>query len=482
MVPEGLERQPLQQIAAFVASNRYNCVRLTWATYMFTRSNYSSLTVTQALDRWGLAEAKNGMAKNNPWILGLTPFEAQKAVVKELGAQKIMVVLDNHVSLPKWCCGGDDGNGFFGDQYFDPNEWVQGLSMVANHYTGIPTVVAMSMRNELRGPRQNETDWYKYVQMGATAIHTANPDVLVIISGLSYDTNLSFLKKKPLSLGSTLKPKLVYEAHWYSFGNEIDKWKFQTNTYCASVTSGFVNAAGFLASGPNPVPLFLSEFGVDQRGVNERDNLYLVCLLGFLAERDLDWALWTLQGSYMLREGKVGMEETYGVVDANWANLRNSTVQEKLLLVQQMNQDPNSRSPTEYIMFHPQSGQCVLVLPDGSIYLNDCRTPSLWSYGGNGTPIHLAGSSSCLTIDGDGLPPTLSDNCSSPRSTWASVSASKFHMAAKDGQGRYLCLDGSSSAFLTKSCLCLDSDLKDLPKCAQNPQVQWFKLIPTNTY
>lgn len=80
------------------------------------------------------------MAKNNPWIMGLTPFEAQRAVVNELGAHKVMVVLDNHVSLPKWCCGGEDGNGFFGDEYFDPDEWLQGLSRVAKLYKGIDTV------------------------------------------------------------------------------------------------------------------------------------------------------------------------------------------------------------------------------------------------------------------------------------------------------------------------------------------------------
>ncbi|XP_058223723.1 glycosyl hydrolase 5 family protein-like [Rhododendron vialii] len=483
MVPEGLEKKPLRQIAAFVASNGYNCVRLTWATYMFTRSNYSSLSVTQSLDHWGLVQAREGMAKNNPWIMGLTPFEAQRAVVNELGAHKVMVVLDNHVSLPKWCCGGKDGNGFFGDEYFDPDEWLQGLSMVAKLYKGIDTVVGMSMRNELRGPHQNENDWYKYIQMGATTIHAANPDVLVIVSGLSYDTNLGFLKKKPLSLGSNLESKLVYEAHWYSFGDPTDQWMLQTNGFCAKRTRSFMSGAGFLTTGPNPAPLFLSEFGVDQRGVSERDNRYLSCLLGFLAERDLDWALWTLQGSYKLREGKVGMEETFGLVDANWDHLRNSTLQDKLKLVQQMTQDPSSKWPTNYVMFHPQSGRCARLGRQG-LCLSNCLQTSKWSYGGNGTPIRLTGTSRCLTIDGDGLPPILSDDCSSQRSRWESVSESKFHMAAQDGSGSNLCLDWSSSnssaVLLTKKCLCLDNDLKDVPSCAQNPQNQWFKLVPTN--
>lgn len=402
------------------------------------------------------------------------------------------------------------------------------------------------MRNELRGQRQNENDWYKYIQMGATTIRTANPDVLVIVSGLSYDTNLGFLKKKPLSLGLNLKSKLVYEAHWYSFGNPTDQWMLQTNGYCAKRTRWFMSGAGFLTTGPNPAPLFLSEFGVDQRGASERDNRYLSCLLGFLAERDLDWALWTLQGSYRLREGKVGMEETFGLLDTNWDHLRNSTLQDKLQLVQQMTQgiygafqyslccngtcklarkpelsskigyvsiitlvafrctltyptvvlrlllnfdvsfcaDPNSKWPTNYIMFHPQSGRCARLGRQG-LYLSNCLQTSKWSYGGNGTPIRLTGTSRCLTTGGDGLPPILSDDCSSQRSRWESVSESKFHMAAQDGRGSYLCLDWSSSnssaVLVTKKCLCLDNDLKDVPSCGQNPQNQWFKLVPTNT-
>ncbi|THF94374.1 glycosyl hydrolase 5 family protein-like [Camellia sinensis] len=482
MVAEGLHKKPLKHIAAFVASNGFNCVRLTWATYMFTRDNYTNITVSESLDSWGLKEAMAGMAENNPELLKMRLNEAQRAVVDELGKHEIMVVLDNHVSLPKWCCDENDGNGFFGDEYFDPSEWSQGLSMVAKEYKGIPTVVAMSMRNELRGPRQNEDDWYKYIEMGAEAIHKENPDVLVIISGLSFDTNLSFLKQKPLGLN--LGSKLVYEAHWYSFGDPLEKWMHQTNQYCANVTQWFIDKSGFLVTGPNPVPLFLSEFGFDERGANERDNRYFNCLLGLLAERDLDWALWTLQGSYMLREGQVGMEEVYGVLDANWDQLRDSKIQEKLGLIQQIAQDPSSNNnPTNYVMYHPQSGQCAQVGKD-DIYTSDCRNPSQWSHDGDGSPIKLKGTSWCLTISGNGLPVILSNDCSSHRSIWELVSSSKLHVGAKDEQGTYLCLEWSrssnSSAILTKKCLCLDDNVKDVPSCDDDPQIQWFKLIPTN--
>lgn len=76
---------------------------------------------------------------------------------------QMMVVLDNHVSLPSWCCGGGDGNGFFGDTYFNTKLWIQGLHTMANIASAFHCVIGMSLRNELRGPKSNVDVWYKYV-------------------------------------------------------------------------------------------------------------------------------------------------------------------------------------------------------------------------------------------------------------------------------------------------------------------------------
>lgn len=140
MIAEGLEKKPLNYIAKQIAATGFNCVRFTWPTYMFTRPDYSNLTVSRSLDKFGLSAAKAGIAKNNPQFLNINVVELHKTVVNELGKNKLMVVLDNHVSQPNWCCGNDDGNGFFGDANFDPKEWLQGLAVVARTYKGNPTV------------------------------------------------------------------------------------------------------------------------------------------------------------------------------------------------------------------------------------------------------------------------------------------------------------------------------------------------------
>ncbi|KAI3691815.1 hypothetical protein L6452_31617 [Arctium lappa] len=480
MIPEGLHKKPMKSVVSDISGEMgFNCVRLTWATYMYTR--YPNVTVSETLDRWNLTVAKEGVAKNNPEVLGMSVVEAQNVVVDELGKGGLMVVLDNHVSLPKWCCGENDGNGFFGDEDFDPDEWVRGLVAVARRYKNNPSVVAMSMRNELRGPRQNVRAWYNYMQQGGVAIHQENPDVLVIFSGLSYDTNLGFLKSQPLTVD--LDNKIVFEAHWYPFGQPPEKWIFQTNEYCANMTKLFMDNSGFLfRTNGNPVPLFLSEFGLDQRGGDEMENRYFVCVLATMAEYDIDWALWQLPGSFMLREGNIDMEDMFGMYDSKWEKLRNSTTLDRLQFVQTKIRDSDTSSidSTSYVLYHPLSGQCVEA--SDALSITNCRHASQWDHAHDGGPIKLTNTDRCLTTVKQGLLAVVSDqiDCSSPQSSWNVVSISNHHLASKDNQGNNLCLevDILTSKIVTNKCLCLDDDLRDVSRCEENPQSQWLKLIP----
>lgn len=194
----------------------------------------------------------------------------------------------------------------------------------------------MSMRNELRGSRQNKEDWYKFMQQGANTIHNQNPDFLVIVSGLSFDGDLRFLKSAPLAVNFT--GKIVFEAHWYSFGISSERWAAQTNQLCAQVTQAVRDNYFYLTAGNFSFPLFLSEFGIDQSGGDEADNRYIGCLLATVAETDVEWALWAFQGSYILRQGQVDLEEFYGVLDFKWDGPRNSSFLDRLQLVRQINQ------------------------------------------------------------------------------------------------------------------------------------------------
>lgn len=134
MIPEGLDERPLKDIVSELVENKFNCVRLTYAIYMWTRYGHGNVNAT--FDTLDAPEVVHGIAKNNPFVLSMTHVQVFDAVVHELGAQKVKVLLDNHVSEPKWCCNDDDENGFFHDRHFDPKEWVEGLTLAAKHFSG----------------------------------------------------------------------------------------------------------------------------------------------------------------------------------------------------------------------------------------------------------------------------------------------------------------------------------------------------------
>ena len=168
------------------------------------------------------------------------------------------------------------------------------------------------------------------MQAGAEAVHGANPNVLVILSGLNYDKDFTFLRNKPVSL--TFSRKLVFEMHWYGF-SDGEAWKDgNPNEVCGRVVNNNMRMSGFLLD--QGYPLFVSEFGIDLRGTNVNDNRYFNCFLAWAAEYDLDWALWTLVGSYYLREGVVGLNEYYGLLNWNWCELRNASFLQRISVIQ----------------------------------------------------------------------------------------------------------------------------------------------------
>ncbi|KAE8690843.1 Cytochrome P450 86A2 [Hibiscus syriacus] len=269
MVTVGLSKQPMDTIAKQIVSMGFNCVRYTWPVYLVTNDSLASLTVRQSFRRLGFLESIAEIQANNPSIIDVSLIEAFQAVISSLGKNNLMVILDNHISKPGWCCNNLDDHGFFGDKYFNRDQWTTGLTRMATLFNGVIKVVGMSLRNELRGSRQNVNDWYKYMQKGSEAVHSANPNAFVILSGFDFDRDLSFIKTQP--------------------------------------------------------------FGIDQTGTSVNGNRYLNCFMGVAAELDLDWAMWTPTGSYYVREGVVGLNEHYGALDYNWSRfVRSQTAQSYL--------------------------------------------------------------------------------------------------------------------------------------------------------
>ncbi|CAD6260505.1 unnamed protein product [Miscanthus lutarioriparius] len=456
MLAEGLGKRPVGAIAGDVAAMGFNCVRFTWPTFLVTNASYSSLTVAQSFQRLNLTESLAGIRVNNPGVVDLKLIDAFKAMVTSLGEHNVMVILDNHLSKPGWCCSNTDGNGFFGDALFDPDVWVDGLTKMATMFAGVPNVVGMSLRNELRGARQNANDWYKYMQRGAEAVHAANPRVLVILSGLQFDNDLAFLNSRPVNLSFT--GKVAFEVHWYSFSNSPEWSSSNANQACARITTGITRRAFYLLD--KGWPVILGEFGVDNRGVNTNDNRYYGCAAATAADLDLDWALWAL--------------------------LRNATALRRVQALQRPLRGPGLAEAAPYtVLFHPVSGMCVVVRRRSptltqplELGLGPCNETEAWEYSAQQQRLALRDTALlCLRAEGAGRPATLGVSCGDAMAKWSLVSDSKLHVAVNAtslaGSDGMLCLDvgADGRSVVTNPCRCLSAD----NSC--DPQGQWFKLV-----
>ncbi|TPX17855.1 uncharacterized protein E0L32_002956 [Thyridium curvatum] len=337
MIPEGLQYQSIETIVSKIKSLGMNAIRLTYAIQMIDEiyaNNGQDVTLQKAFAQGlGATDGPKVLARvlaNNPsFTASTTRLQVFDAVAAECARQQIYVHLDNHISKGKWCCSTNDGNGWWGDTEFPVANWARGLAYMAAHGKAWPALMSMALRNEPRqpdsGPARGDyswQSWYKYVRQGAAAIHEANADVLIFLSGLGYDTFVT-----PVVQGTALTPgqgrfsaadfpagKIVLEIHNYENGA----------TSCASLRGNLVRngfEAMTSASAANKFPVLLTEFGFQMDASTWR-GVYASCLADFLPANKAGWFLWVLAGSYYIRSGTHDYEESWGLLSHDWSTWR----------------------------------------------------------------------------------------------------------------------------------------------------------------
>ncbi|KAH8890505.1 glycoside hydrolase [Thozetella sp. PMI_491] len=340
MIPEGLQYQSIEYIVSKMKSVGMNAIRLTYAIQMIDEiygNGGKDITLQKAFTQ--ALGATNGpkvlaqvLAKNPCFTASTTRLEVFDAVAAECAKQQIYVHLDNHISKGMWCCSTDDGNSWWGDTYFSIGNWTRGLTYMANHGKAWPNLMSMALRNEPREPSNiklstyNWQSWYGYIKQGTAAINGANKDVLIFLSGLSFDTYLT-----PVVDGTALTPgtgkfsfadfpgyanKLVLEIHNYQ--NSVSN--------CSTLTST-LNTDGFNAmttSAVNQFPVMMTEFGF-QMDATTWKGTYSTCLASYLPQRKAGWFIWVLAGSYYIRSGTQDYEETWGLLKHDWSDWRSPT-------------------------------------------------------------------------------------------------------------------------------------------------------------
>jgi hypothetical protein len=306
--------------------------------------------------------------KHNPsWSKKTGRFDIWSDVVRKAADRGIFVHPDMHMATAGWCCAHNDSSAWFGDKNFNVGNWTRALGHVAEWAAQHDNIVSMSLVNEPRQPWQQDYPRFHYnwltlvgnLTLGSDAIHAANPDLLISWSGLQFDEDLSALtarlnlleapcymcvatrdapRREPIYFDladHAWGNKVFYELHLYPMSEDLD-------TGTCSIIKAQLYRAGFNALGMEEpedckllensslgpcrkaarlTPVLMTEFGAAQ-DKTLLTNPYISCIREFTTENKVGWAAWSLAGSFRIRSGRQGVDDTWGLKTFGWDSWR----------------------------------------------------------------------------------------------------------------------------------------------------------------
>ena len=321
-MPFGLHVQHLDTIVGAIRKAGFNTVRLPFSNQMLHDT-------TRALPEW---------VGPNSELIGLTPLQVLDKVIASITNEGLFVLLNNHSTTTHWCCNYDFNGLWFGKNEFYSQttaDWIKDWMQIADRYRGNPKVIGADLRNEVRPSRantlplpknpnwgkKNKRDWHKAATEAGNAIHSVNPDWLIVVEGINarvhFLSKLTFpllkpVGKRPITLN--IPNKLIYEVHNYSFSwikanvltmkrqvrymdvsTEVRMEQFEKNW-------GYITDPSF----EHTTPVLLGEFGCNS--VDRSTEPWLTDLTDFVQKKQISFCWWTL-------EEELYNNESYGLLN-----------------------------------------------------------------------------------------------------------------------------------------------------------------------
>mmetsp|Transcript_101343 Transcript_101343/g.180140 ORF Transcript_101343/g.180140 Transcript_101343/m.180140 type:complete len:650 (-) Transcript_101343:229-2178(-) len=219
-VNNGLNKRPMHDISKTIAELGFNCVRLPFSLDMVVGNNSS--------DRISNAEE---LLAANPELQHLSSLKVFDATVQSLTDAGLLVILNNHVSRGAWCCDNQDGEGLWWTAEFSEEDWLYSLAFIAKRYRDNQRVVGFDLRNEIRdsplgspdwGSGNPKTDWALAATKAGLRVLDASPEMLIIISGISYSMFLCDVPRHPLHLiVPEFRNRTIYTSHEYDWYRSV---------------------------------------------------------------------------------------------------------------------------------------------------------------------------------------------------------------------------------------------------------------------
>ncbi|GAA2748734.1 glycoside hydrolase family 5 protein [Kitasatospora cinereorecta] len=322
-IPLGLDRVPLAQIMADFHAVGLNSVRLPFANALIHDT----------------APVPDSAVAANPQLKGRTPLQVFDAVIAALTADGFAVILNNHTTSYRFCCGLDGNERWNSGQ--STQAWEDDWLFMVNRYRANKRVVGADLRNEVRRDTWDDPNWgmgdahdeYAAFEEAGNRILQADPDMLIVMEGINWQgiPSALFSHGRPVltpvrNLSNSLirSDKLVYAAHFYAYtgpantgagsgpGSTGDpRYEDFTPDQLAQVVDDealFVTQSGqhFTA------PVWVSEFGAAGRGSTDtKEKAWLDAFTDILVKNDTDFAQWPV----------IGWTDSAGNPQDNWALL-----------------------------------------------------------------------------------------------------------------------------------------------------------------
>jgi endoglucanase len=252
----------------------------------------------------------------NPDLAGVTTLALMDKIIDYCGQLGIRVIIDRH----RPDSGGQSKLWYTAT--VSEATWIANMKTLAARYKGDPTVVGFDLHNEPHadGTEPNGTgacwgcgdparDWRLAAERGGNAVLQANPDLLIVVEGVScpsgatpnfwdgipdpdcgwWGGNLTMAGQFPVRL--TNPRKLVYSAHDYGMSVSNQQRWFLDPTFPATLQPFWESMWGYLVR-QNIAPVLLGEFGSTL--ADPKDSVWMPALLSYVQGLGMSWTYWSL--------------------------------------------------------------------------------------------------------------------------------------------------------------------------------------------
>jgi len=252
----------------------------------------------------------------NPELKGVTTLQLMDAIVaycKQLG---IRIILDRHRPTG----AGQSALWYIGT--VPESRWIANMQALAARYKGNDTVVGFDLHNEphAEGTEPNSTgacwgcgdvnrDWRLAAERGGNAVLQANPDLLILVEGVScpsggnanvwdnipdeqcgwWGGNITRARQYPVRLSNPRK--LVYSPHDYGMSVYGQQSWFLDPAFPATLEPYWDNMWGYIAK-EGIAPILIGEFGSTLQ--DPKDRIWLPKLLDYANRNGMSWTYWCL--------------------------------------------------------------------------------------------------------------------------------------------------------------------------------------------